>query len=198
MKFVNGQIFFRDSTEMTYSCWNTFPSTEILLYSTTHLNEDIIEKFPIIKIASQSPKFEVKYSINVKQYSLTKPAYEYWQIIQKNTHQLGSLFDPQPSQLIGNIRNITNANEPVIGFVTASTVQEKRIFILRGQIANGYTPGSTCTTLFTTPDSATFYLANNPFNAPAYFTTGGGLAITSIQCVDCRLKGGVNLRPSFW
>jgi hypothetical protein len=43
----------------------------------------------------------VRYSINVRQYGLTKEAYNYWQIIQKSSQQSGSIFDPQPAQVIG-------------------------------------------------------------------------------------------------
>ena len=42
---------------------------------------------------------------------------------------MGSLFDSQPSQLKGNIFNVTNPDEMVIGFVSAGTITEKRIYI---------------------------------------------------------------------
>ena len=68
------------------------------------------------------------YSINVKQYALSHEAYLFFEKIKKNTEQLGSIFDPQPSELQGNIHCITNPAETVVGYVDISEEKVQRNF----------------------------------------------------------------------
>jgi hypothetical protein len=75
------------------------------------------------------------YSINVRQYSLSKGRYEFLQRMKKNTEGTGSIFDAQPSELSGNIYCTTN-NDPVIGYIDVCPVQEKRIFVDPNKVPN--------------------------------------------------------------
>ena len=196
--YVNGQVIFRDTSQLTNICYNTAASTEILLGTSAQLSNDVIAYAPITTIPDGSEKLNVRYSILVKQYALTKAAYEFWQLLRRNTNQVGGLFDAQPSQLIGNLHCITNPSEPVIGYVGASTVETKRIFIRRGEL-NGWNYASeafVCTPKIIT-DSIQYYLSDTTM-APAYFISGGALAIAKKVCVDCRRHGGTTTKPSFW
>lgn len=198
LSFRNGRVVFLDSSQQTFRCWKHDVSKEILLHTTRQLSQDLTKEELLLQLSAQSPKLERRYSLLARQFALTKEAFEYWQIIQKNTQQLGSLFDAQPSQLIGNIHNSKQPNEPVIGYVTAATEQAQRIFIRRYDIINGYNPVSSCTAFIVPGDSAAYYLSAAPDRVPAYYVTGGGLAITTPRCVDCRLAGGTTTKPTFW
>ena len=125
---------FRDSTNQIYNCWHITNSTDILVGSTAALTEDVVNQFPVITIPQNSEKVGLRYSILVKQYAITQPAYLYYQILKKNTEQQGSIFDVQPSQLRGNIHSVSNPDETVIGFVTASNTTQQRIFIRNDQL----------------------------------------------------------------
>ncbi len=198
--YANGQLYFRDSTQSLYTCWNKLVSNDIILGSSASLGEDRIEKVFLTGIPNGLEKVSQLYSILVKQTGLTKEAYEFWQLLRKNTKNLGTLFDAQPSELLGNIQNVTNPNEPVIGYVSAAVTQQKRLFIRRGQL-NGWfdkIPFSCPVKTFpNVPDSVQFYLSDTTL-APAYSTSGGGLAISKNVCVDCRRRGGTTTKPSFW
>ena len=62
--------------------------------------------------------------------------------MKKNTEQTGSLFDPQPSQLSGNIHCLTDPNELVIGYVEITQEQTQRIFISSSEVSDWhYDPG---------------------------------------------------------
>jgi hypothetical protein len=162
------------------------------------LSNDIIDNTPITVIPDGSEKLTERYSILVKQYALTKEAYEFWQLLRRNTNQVGGLFDAQPSELIGNLHCISNPAEPVIGYVSASTVETKRIFIGRTELSFWH---YTAEDFFCTPkiisDSVQYYLSDTSM-APAYFVTGGALAIAKKSCVDCRRHGGKTVKPPFW
>jgi hypothetical protein len=197
--FRGGQLYFKDSSDQVFRCWSSSTSTEILIGSSAKLNEDVIHHAPITSISRHAEKIIERYSILVTQYALTKEAYEHWQILEKNKRQRGTIFDAQPAQLTENIHCITNPDEPVIGWVSASSIEEKRIFIRNSSVApwgRGAT-GVACDVFFIDPADAALHL-NDPNNAPAYFRQGA-LAITRPRCVDCRLNGaGQPVKPSFW
>jgi hypothetical protein len=129
IEFRNGELIFITPEEMRYVCFKYFNSNAILISSSGSLGEDVISQFLLTRIPNDNSKINPRYSILVKQYALTPEAYQYWQIVKQNSEQTGNIFDPQPSQLYGNIRNVNRPDEPVIGFVSASTVSQQRIFI---------------------------------------------------------------------
>lgn len=202
VNYSAGLIYYTDSTTQVYNCWNTDPSTRIVLGSSVRLSQDVISQAPVTVIPQNSPKIGVRYSILVRQYVLTPEAHKFYEILQKNTEQLGTLFDPQPSQLRGNIQNTANPAEPVIGFVTASTVQEKRLFITRQEVEDwsGGLPSGDCSVQFTPQDPANYlrWTYTDTAWGPYYFSSAGGIAIARNSCLDCRRKGGSNQKPSFW
>jgi hypothetical protein len=80
----------------------------------------------------------------VKQYALNQEAFAYWQNIKKTTEQLGSIFDAQPSQFKGNIHSLTDSTEPVMGYVSASSIETKRIFVTSEDVKPWYYTGRQC------------------------------------------------------
>lgn len=201
--YTTNQIFFRDSTQLTTQCFSEELSKDILLASTSNLTEDRVDSFSVQKIVNGSDKLSVRYSILVKQYALTPDAYKYWQLLRKNSRDLGTIFGTQPTELISNIKCISNPNEPVIGYVSASTVAQRRIFIRNPELV-GWKSESTQTILcepkIVASDSIAFYLQTQPDYGPAYFITANPppLAIAKNECLDCTIRGGTTKRPSFW
>lgn len=197
----NGYIFIVDVATQGFMCWSTVPSTEIVLGTSIQLGQDVISHQPVGMVAQHSVKIGVRYSMLLKQYALTERAFDYWQILKKNTQELGTLFDPQPSQLRGNIHCITNPAEPVIGYVSVGSVSSKRIFIDKNDVSNWNPPVTPFCDVKEIPKGfpdPLVYTYPDPTYAPYYFVTGGGLFIAKKECVDCRLQGGVNQKPIFW
>jgi hypothetical protein len=198
----NGLIFPADSTTQKSNCWTTANSTNILLGASANLSKDVISHAPITTIINGDAKLYDKYSILVRQYALTMDAYNYWLLIQETSQSLGTLFDLQPSQLNGNIHSSTDPNEPVIGFVSASSIQQKRIFIYYTNLSNWQDNPIiyTCDTLQIPVNQTDYRIYNYPdtLYAPWYFITNGPLVLASKICLDCTLFGGTNVKPSYW
>ncbi len=114
-----------------YQCWHSDTSSNIVLGSSAKLSQNVIAKNPIISINSTDEKLGLEYSILVRQYALTADAYNFYTNLKKNTEQLGSIFDAQPSQISGNIHSVSNLSEPVIGYVSVGGTTSQRIFILK-------------------------------------------------------------------
>jgi|HubBroStandDraft_1064217.scaffolds.fasta_scaffold09334_2 hypothetical protein len=198
---VNGYMVATDSSNQTTRCWTTDTSTNILLATSAAAATDTITGFNLVTIPNSNPRVDIDYSIFVRQYALTADAYNYWLLIQKTTQDVGTLFDVQPTQLIGNIHCTTNPAEPVIGFISATNIQSQRIDIFESSL-HDWThnqPGFTCDTMsipvsFANPFAYNF---SDPYWAPYYFASDVQLVLTTAACLNCTLFGGTNIRPPF-
>lgn len=72
-----------------------------------------------------------KYKVEVRQFSITRQAYNYWRLFENQQTSVGSMFDPPPAKIRGNMRNVNDPKEEVLGFFGASDVKEKYIVINR-------------------------------------------------------------------
>jgi hypothetical protein len=199
VEFVDGQLRYR--TDQVYSCWRTKESDKIIINNTLALTENRISYQPLLTIVRPDERLSQRYSILVRQYGVSKEAYEYWNILRKNTELTGSLFDPQPSQLPGNITCLDDPEEIVIGYISAGKQVSKRIFIRNADLARTWVKEDQslyCAGFKGTIPEMVDELKKDTSLGPAYYITGGGLAIAKKLCVDCRRNGGTNIKPSFW
>jgi len=185
-----------------YTCWAHAPNTNILINSTDKLTRDVVYKFPLTLIPVNSWLISVRYSINVKQYALSPEAYNFWQDMQRNSEQIGSIFSPQPSSRSnGNVHAVSDSSEEVIGYISGGTLRQQRIFITPFDVPN-WRPGS----------YEVCEVADFPLDTALLFTRDGGEVpvdsfrndqnklrwnITVYSCTDCRVAG-ITLKPPYW
>jgi hypothetical protein len=200
----NSIIFYRDSSTQVYNCWGTQHSNNVIAASTLLLGSDVISYVPLTVIPDSTEKLGVRYSINVFQYALTEEAYRYWDVIKKSTEQTGSIFDLQPSQLAGNIHSTTNSAEPVLGYVSAGSVTQKRIFIDNKQLTDWIYKSQLFKDICVQtngdqdPNNYLHYVFQDTTYSPYYFITPGIIAVQKTPCLDCTRRGGTPVKPSFW
>jgi hypothetical protein len=201
----------RTRNQMIYNCFASDKSVNIVSTSTEKLSGDVVYQAPLTSIALSSEKMESKYSILVRQYALTRDAYNFYQNMKKNTEQLGNIFDAQPSQISGNIHNTANPAEPVVGYISATNVQSKRIFIkhadLPGNVLPIYPYKCEQDTALYRDKTGTNQVENVLIRPPLdYYATsaivasGGGIVgflYSTRECIDCTLRGKVDT-PAFW
>jgi hypothetical protein len=192
-----------DVSESTHNCWSTAPSTSIILGSSISLTNDVISRAPVANFVKNDPKLDIEYSILLKQYPLDAEAYKYWLTVQKNSQSLGGLFDLQPSQITGNIHSVTNPANPVFGYISASSVQEQRIFISNKVLPDWKSNfGISCPVdiIPSNPADPLIWTYYDTSKQLWYFVSGPPptLKITNKPCLDCRYQGGTNIKPPFW
>ncbi len=188
-------------SQTTHTCWSTALSTSIALGTTVTLNSDVVSQIKMATLAKDDPKLDIKYSMLVRQYPLDQQAYAYWLNVQKNSQSLGGLFDPQPGQLPGNIHGVTNPKDPVVGYISACSIAEKRIFISNNQLPGWQSnPGVNCPVQYVVPpDPNNIVYWNYPDTSyQLYYYSAGIMVITYKNCIDCRYQGGTLIKPAFW
>jgi hypothetical protein len=190
---VDGEIKDRQPEDIIYRCYKTDVSHRIFIKSTVQLSQDVVQDFPLVFHSGRFYQLGWKYSVLVRQFAISQEEFAYWQMLKKNTESVGTLFDAQPSQVTGNVRSIGNADEPVMGLFGAYSVQEKRKFITSGELIRyGFRPPYT----FCRVDTLKGAIAD--LEGGYIFIAEGPLIYTSASCADCRLKGGITVRPDFW
>ncbi len=198
-KYENGQILLR--TDNINLCWKNTRSTSIEIATSRNLSKDIISDYPLRFVATNTDRLNSKYSIIVRQYALSEASYNYMKELQKITENLGTLFDPQPSIVIGNIFNVNDDKEVVLGYFDASTVKEKRIFIKPSDLPKTRFPNyySDCMDSLVSFNNIPDMLQTGYFLASEILNDFGGFdyQMSSRRCIDCTLAG-TNVKPDFW
>ncbi|QQL50450.1 DUF4249 domain-containing protein [Mucilaginibacter ginkgonis] len=208
LKVVGSTIVTRNlPADDIFTCWSNSSSTLINLASSAKLSQDVIYQNRVNTIPSDAEKISVRYSILVKQRVLTKEEFDFWTNLQKNTEKLGSIFDAQPSVLSGNIHNINDANEVVVGYVTAGTEATQRIFINRSQLPISYHKAdpnhcATDSLLYYNPLSGIhevqeYILTNQQIPISGFNLPAQGIIGAPPICADCTLRG-TKAKPSYW
>jgi hypothetical protein len=193
----------RSMDQFIHVCYDNNQSSSIVIASTERLANDVVNKIPIISISKNSPKLEFGYSILIKQRVLTKEAYSYFEKLKASTESLGGLFDPQPSSVLGNFRNINNSNETVLGYFTGGEETTYRYFIFPSNLPPDLRPNIP---LPYCPQDTLFIEDIKQFRSQDYILTDDlrangeiiGYRFVDLSCGDCTKKGGTTTKPDFW
>jgi hypothetical protein len=195
----------RTNEERIFTCWKTTPSTNINVFSTNGLAEDIVSRHIVQSLPSNSWKLRLKYSILVYQYAIGQEEFNFWTELRKNTENIGTIFDPQPSQVTGNIRSVNAPGEKVLGYFSAGSISEERIFISRDDLPySGFDTGyPSCNYLDVDTLYMEEYLNSSKRALLISAVTSGpsviGYTTADDYCIDCRIAHqGTNERPDFW
>ncbi len=204
---------YRRDDELIDVCWKSDTSSNIQLGSTAKLTSDVLAEQPVTFIAYSQPfnKLYYRYSIQVYLETLAEDEYDWYEKLRKNTESLGSIFDAQPSDLRGNVHRVNDATETVIGWVSCHTVSQQRIFISRvdlphaTRLDDGYGGCQLDTLIFgKDSDQIRALYSEEMYKLPlGYYTSRGSPKPTGVigsfrDCADCRVKGGVLMKPDFW
>ena len=176
-------------------CWQSNRSNNLLIGSSSQV-QGINNAF-IRNVTLDDGRLLDRYSIQVNQYTITEDAYNYWLNIANLNQNTGTLFDPLPYEIQGNITNIEDPEERVVGFFEASGVSSERIFISNEELPSGKIPfnyfSNFCTKSF---DSRTEALAEG-FDVLVFPVVMGPDTYLRRECLDCENFGTAD-EPDFW
>ena len=198
--------YFTDDWYSPYTfCWNRHNSSGIYVDNSIKFTQDRIDNKPIVSINASDQRISYLYCIRVIQRALTVDGYEYWSNLNKYGEDLGGIFAPMPNELRGNIRCLSDPDQPVLGFVSATTcTYSDRTFIDDPFNDQNRTVFMACDNEVVVSGSVppgllsahmTFLLSTK---LPYMETTSPGSAYWAPRrCVDCTMHGTKN-KPSWW
>ncbi len=153
-------------------CWTTGRIKDIFTLSTRNLSKNKFEGYPFHFVDNySSQRLMYGYSLLIQQYSLSDPAYQYWENIRINNVDLGGMYEKQPLRIKGIMYNVSDTSRQVLGFFGASDMKSKRIFVKK------------------VSDLIIKYLDCEPVQLPGK---------PANKCIDCLSAGGANVKPDFW
>jgi hypothetical protein len=182
------------------ACYHNAHLTDILLANTKDFQTNYLTNYPL-KFVSKSRKLQFGYGITVRQYALSDFSYNFWKSAIENTSP-DPMNSKQLYQLHGNLKCISNPDEPVFGLFEASAVKIKSIEV--NNLSNQDNEKDYCSErVGWIPDVLPQYLAGwHP--EPAYLgipvgsSNGGWAVIDSKPCIFCEYAGGTAIRPEYW
>ena len=102
---------------------------DIKIFSGMNLSGGKLEGFRVGSIlVSPDWEFYEKHFFNVAQHSISREAFEYWDTVKKVAQSTGSIFDTPPAPISGNIYNVDDPEERVLGFFEVSSVDTIRTY----------------------------------------------------------------------
>jgi len=181
-----------------YRCWYTGRINNIYTSSTKNSVSNRIYRYPLHFVSSQTNRLQIRYSLLVKQFSLSDDAYQYWDQMRRQQQESGGLYETQPSQIRGNVYNINDPDELVLGFFNVASSSEKRIFV---DVHREFRfPRIDCTldtvnNMNEIPPPVyypVFMRSLSPMGVGPPYGVGRGI------CFDCTSEGGSIVKPYFW
>ncbi|RLD45961.1 MAG: hypothetical protein DRI88_08155, partial [Bacteroidetes bacterium] len=106
----------------------------------------------------------------------------------------------QPYQIKGNVHNVDNGEDVLLGYFLVAGVSEKRIFVNRPLSTEVEFYYGICVLNDRDYDAYRALGWTGPAVWPLYVTTDSDnrRALPDQRCMDCRLKGGTIEKPDFW
>ena len=201
-------------------CWKYKKSDQILIHSVMSSEADSFKNIPLFFIASdKSDRLLIQYSILVRQHSISKKEYDFWNNIKQVNESGDDIFGRQPYPVDGNIHNINNPNEKVLGYFQVSSIREKRRYITFNETVGLNLPyyHYPCTRIEKSPLDyprapgvppmtwaelyQMFCVTSDFYFVEPIYKSGDNelekMAFTTPECADCGLTGTVT-KPDFW
>jgi len=194
----DGRLIPFPQPDSLYTCYNDDNIDNFYTMSTIGLAEPVIRGLPLNFVNTETRKLSIRYSLLVKQFSLNRNTYEYFDRVNAISSDQESLFTEQPYQVRGNIFNVENSDELVLGYFLVGGVSEKRIYVDRPTGVEFHY--SECELSARDFDAFGFIGWTDPNIWPLYVTSNpnGRRALPVQGCMDCREGGGEPIVPDFW
>lgn len=191
----NGQFEVYLSNPL-FKCWKHEPLNRFYTATTRNLSSNALRRVALNFVSNETDRLSVTYSLLVRQQSLSRAAYDYFVRLNEQAVETGGLYDVQPSSVPGNIYNIYNEEETVLGFFHATQLVDEQIFVHNNNYFEFPVPHISCEY-----ESLSVIWEWPKIDWPVYIYDEGPFkpAWTALpECFNCLLQGGDTIRPVNW
>ncbi|WP_080240369.1 DUF4249 domain-containing protein [Spirosoma rigui] len=164
-------------------CWDIFYSTDVNVFA--DLNAD--GRLQVGRKVASIPIYQRDQALLViEQLSLSPNAYRYYKLFADQTQNTGTLADTPPAPTVGNVRNLADPNENVVGYFSAASVAVLPYKLTRQNVTTGSYQGL-------------FYAINRRLpnvESPRNGGSSAGVGVPSAICIPSRTR--TDLLPPGW
>lgn len=188
------------STDSWRTCWISDEIKDIYTLDLRDVEGEVFRKKALNFVSAKTRRLQIKYSLLVRQLSMSQTSFRYWDELAKNMQSDGGLFESQPALTPGNICNMNDDQELVIGYFSISGVSEARIFVADVPGLKVAKDPAYCSPGVVPRYLNRFHLEYLPvYLAEEYVDGVRKYGEVHKFCVDCReYKGSSHIKPDFW
>jgi hypothetical protein len=174
--------------ECRSECWEVMHNDAMNLFEDRNINGNRIVERKVARV----PYYQCHGAlIEVRQSGLTKEAFQYYKRFQEQTQSNGGIADTPPTALAGNISNVANAREIIVGYFTASSVASKRYWLDRKDTGKLDPPG-----LFLALNKRDPNLEPNPPELAYILIWDGPPRVPTATCLET--ESSTSRKPEGW
>lgn len=116
------------------TCWVTELFGKVNVEDDEFFNGSALNGRELGFIPLSTDRLYVKYLVEVEQLTISQEAYRFWKAIEDQQNNVGSIFDPAPARIQGNIYNVSNPDELVLGFFMVTSKSRASTTIVNSDI----------------------------------------------------------------
>ena len=135
---VEGEYEFRENYPMALNkrfCFvkDQLGLNQLNIFNTADLAGDELFDQEVIR-TTLNYRFSTQYCFHIYQFSISEEEFIYWSNIRDMINREGSLFDPPPGTVKGNLTDVDKPAEVVLGFFSVAGVSYRRFFVNEDEI----------------------------------------------------------------
>ena len=107
-------------------CWVQNNENPILLLSDNGVDGNKLTNLPVYF----SPVYYYgKHYVEISQFNISKTTFQFWQRFNSQSVRSGTIFDPLPAPVLGNVINKNDKKDIALGYFEVSSISKKRLEI---------------------------------------------------------------------
>ncbi|MBN8826281.1 MULTISPECIES: DUF4249 domain-containing protein [unclassified Spirosoma] len=105
-------------------CWTTESTNVVNIYSDEAINGNSIRNRFVLRIPVYTLGPQL---VEIQQYGMTQANYQFWKLYQQQNARTGSIFDPLPAPVTGNVVNANDPSDVARGYFAVTSITRKRL-----------------------------------------------------------------------
>ena len=128
--FVNRETMMPEPKECCFTCYleEEVGNTSIFIASDDSFN-GLATRLKVAFIPDDGLRFITFSRLDINQLIVTAEAYRFLRLVKQQTEISGSVFDPPPATIRGNIISLDNPDEMVLGYFIVASESNSRVYI---------------------------------------------------------------------
>ena len=98
------------------------------------MRNGLTTRLPVGFISDDGLRFAETYRVDLSQISISQNAYRFLRLVKQQSEISGSVFDPPPARITGNMLSLDNPDEIVLGYFMAGGETSKRLYIKNSEL----------------------------------------------------------------